>query len=91
MDAATIIDTLKTLVPGGQYEAGASIDFPTIYVLPEHLVATCRALRDEPSLRFEAFIEATAVDYLPRVPRPIRAFHCRHESHNFLARSTAHA
>jgi NADH-quinone oxidoreductase subunit C len=69
MDAATIIDTLKTLVPGGQYEAGASIDFPTIYVLPEHLVGTCLALRDEPSLRYEAFIEATAVDYLPRVPR----------------------
>ena len=69
MDAAQIIDTLQTAVPGGQYEAAASVDFPTIYVLPEHLVGTCLVLRDHPSLRFEAFIEGTAVDYLPRVPR----------------------
>jgi NADH-quinone oxidoreductase subunit C len=69
MDTAAIIETLQAAVPGGQYEAVPSVDFPTIAVLPEHLVGTCRALRDEPSLKFEAFIEGTAVDYLPRVPR----------------------
>jgi len=69
MDAAQIIETLQTAVPGGQYEAAASVDFPTIYVLPEHLVGTCLALRDQPDLRFEAFIEGTAVDYWPKVPR----------------------
>jgi NADH/F420H2 dehydrogenase subunit C len=69
MDAAHIIEILQTAVPGGQYEAAASVDLPTIYVLPEHLVATALALRDHPNLRFEAIIEVTAVDYLPRVPR----------------------
>ena len=69
MDAAHIIEILQSAMPGGQYEAAVSVDVPTIYVLPEHLVGTCLVLRDHPSLRFEAFIEATAVDYLPRVPR----------------------
>jgi NADH-quinone oxidoreductase subunit C len=69
MDATAIIDTLTPLVPGVAYEAGASIDFATIYVPAEHLVATCQALRDTPSLRFNAIIEITAADYLPRAPR----------------------
>jgi NADH-quinone oxidoreductase subunit C len=69
MDATAIIDTLTPLVPGAALEAGASIDFPTIYVPDEHLVATCRALRDTPSLRFNTIIEITAADYLPRAPR----------------------
>jgi NADH-quinone oxidoreductase subunit C len=81
MDAAAIIDVLRTAVPGASYEAGTSVDFPTIYVLPEHLVGTCFALRDEPSLRFEAFIEGTAVDYLPRVPRFEVVYHLLSVTH----------
>jgi NADH-quinone oxidoreductase subunit B len=69
MDAAGIIDTLTPLVPGAAFEAAASVDFPTIYVPPDRLVDTCRALRDTPSLRFEVIIEITAADYLPRHPR----------------------
>jgi NADH-quinone oxidoreductase subunit C len=69
MDAATIIDTLTPLVPGASYEAGASVDFATIYVPADRLVATCTALRDTPSLQFNVLIEITAADYLPREPR----------------------
>jgi NADH-quinone oxidoreductase subunit C len=69
MDVQTILDTLTPLVPGASYEAGRSVDFATIYVPAEHLVATCAVLRDAPSLRFTALVEITAADYLPRVPR----------------------
>jgi NADH-quinone oxidoreductase subunit C len=69
MDAAGIISALTPLVPGATYEAVASVDFPTIYVPADRLVETCRALRDTPALRFEAIIEITAADYLPRHPR----------------------
>ena len=81
MTAADLIEILNPLVPGAAYETGASVDVPTIYVLPEHLVDTCRALRDEPTLRFEAFIEATAVDYLPRVPRFEVVYHLLSVAH----------
>ena len=69
MDVSAIIDTLTTQVPGAGYEAGVSVDFPTIYVPPDRLVDTCRALRDVPSLGFNVLIEVTAADYLPREPR----------------------
>jgi len=69
MDAASIIDTLAPLVPGAAYEAGASVDMPTIYVPADRLVDTCLALRDTPSLGFNVLVEVTAVDYLPRDPR----------------------
>ena len=63
MDAQTIIETLTPLVPGAAYEVGRSIDFATIYVPADTLVETCRALRDTPSLAFNAIIEITAADY----------------------------
>src|SRR4026208_1046814 len=69
MDATSIIDTLTPLVPGASYEAGQSVDFATMYVPAASLVATCRALRDTPSLRFNVLLEVTAADYLPREPR----------------------
>jgi NADH-quinone oxidoreductase subunit C len=69
VDASSIIDTLTPLVPGASYEAAASVDFATLYVPAGHLVATCRALADAPSLRFNVLIELTAADYLPREPR----------------------
>jgi len=67
MDAAAIIESLAPLVPGASYEAGASIDFATIYVPADRLTATCRALLD--TLRYNVLTEVTAVDYLPRQPR----------------------
>ena len=69
MDSSAIIDTLTPLVGGANYEVGASIDFPTIYVPAERLVETCRALRDTAGLGFNVLLEVTAADYLPRVPR----------------------
>jgi len=69
MDAAAIIESLTPLVPGASYEAGASIDFATIYVPADRLAATCLALLETPSLRFNVLTEITAVDYLPREPR----------------------
>ncbi len=36
----------------------------TFEVLSDQLVATCRALRDDPGLRFEQLIDLTGVDYL---------------------------
>lgn len=68
MDAAAIIVRLSRSVPGA--EAAASLDgMPTIYVARERLVDTCRALRDEPELRFSVLIDMVPVDYLPREPR----------------------
>src|SRR5918912_4170541 len=69
MDAASIIETLKTAVAGASYEEGKSVDFPTVYVPAAALVESCRALRDTPSLRFNVLVEVTAADYLPREPR----------------------
>jgi NADH-quinone oxidoreductase subunit C len=69
MDAAVAIEALTTLVPGASYEAGASVDFATLYVPIDRLIETSRALRDEPMFRFNVLVEVTAADYLPREPR----------------------
>ena len=69
MDASAIISTLSPLVPGASFEAGASVDMPTIYVPGDRLVDTCRALRDTASLKFSVLVEITAADYFPRAPR----------------------
>src|SRR5215204_4893216 len=69
MDAPAIIDVLTPLVPGAAFEQGRSIDFATVYVPADHLVETCRALRDTEALRFTTIIEVTAADYFPREPR----------------------
>jgi len=75
VDAAAIIDTLTPLVPGATYEVGRSVDFATIYVPADRLVATCKALVETPSLRFNAIIEITAADYFPREPRYEVVYH----------------
>ena len=75
MDASAIIDTLTPLVPGASYDVGTSVDFATIYVPADRLVATCTALRDAPSLQFTTLIEITAADYLPREPRYEVVYH----------------
>ena len=73
MDAQAIIDSLSPLVPGAVFEAAPSVDFTTVYVSGEQLVATCQALRD--SLNFETLVEVTAADYLPREPRYEVVYH----------------
>jgi NADH-quinone oxidoreductase subunit C len=72
MDTTAIIDALSKALPGdpSRFEAVATGDgMPTIYVDLEHLVDTCRVLRDDPSLRFVLLLDIIAVDYLPREPR----------------------
>jgi NADH-quinone oxidoreductase subunit C len=69
MDAPAVIDALSPLVSGAAYEAAPSVDFATIYVPADRLVATCVALRDTPSLGFNVLAEVTAADYFPRDPR----------------------
>jgi NADH-quinone oxidoreductase subunit C len=69
MDAPAIIDALGPLVSGAGYEAGPGVDFATIYVPADRLVATCTALRETPSLHFNVLVEVTAADYFPRDPR----------------------
>ena len=73
MDAQAIIDNLTPLVPGASFEAAPSVDFATVYVPAEHIVATCRALRD--GLNFETLTEITCADYLPRSPRYEVVYH----------------
>ena len=73
MDAQATIDSLSPLVPGASFEAVPSVDFATVYVPVEHIVATCQALRD--SLNFEVLTEVTAADYLPRAPRYEVVYH----------------
>ena len=69
MDAPAIMNALGPLVSGAGYEAGPSVDFATIYVPADRLVATCVALRETPSLNFNVLVEVTAADYFPRDPR----------------------
>jgi len=73
MDAQAIIDSLTPLVPGAAFEAAPSVDFATVYVSGEQLVATCQALRD--ALNFEVLAEVTCADYLPRAPRYEVVYH----------------
>ncbi len=70
MDGGAIIEVLSRTVPAAGLEPVQSADgMPTIYVAREQLVDTCRALRDEPQLRFAFLADLLPVDYLPREPR----------------------
>src|SRR5687768_5252637 len=69
MDAHAIIEALTPIMPGLPLEAGASVDFATVYVPADRLIETSRALRDAPALRFNVLAEVTAADYFPRDPR----------------------
>ena len=69
MNATELIAALEPLVPGATFEATSPADDslnPTISVPVEHLLATCRALRDTPGLEFVAFSDVTAADFHPR-------------------------
>jgi NADH-quinone oxidoreductase subunit C len=65
----SILEVLREAVPAAAIESAASIDMPSIVVDRAHLVETCRALRDLPSLQFAFLAEVTAADYLPAQPR----------------------
>jgi NADH-quinone oxidoreductase subunit C len=69
LDAATIISVLTAAVPGGEIEAAAAVDQPTIIVPRERFPEVCRVLRDTPALRFDALVDVTAVDFWPAEPR----------------------
>jgi len=70
MDAAAIIDSLQTAVPGATIDTAPSIDLQTtIYVSRDHIEAITRVLRDSPALKFSLLAELTAADYWPREPR----------------------
>jgi NADH-quinone oxidoreductase subunit C len=86
MTAPEIIDILTPLLPGASFEVGRSIDFATIYVRGEHLVETCRTLRDNPALRFTTIIEVTAADYFPRQPRFEVVYHLLSIEHRMRLR-----
>jgi NADH-quinone oxidoreductase subunit C len=69
MNASAIIAALEPLVPGASFQALSPLDEsinPTILVPVEHLLSTCRALRDAPGLEFVAFSDVTAADFHPR-------------------------
>ena len=73
MNAPEIIAALEPHVPGAAYQVLSASDDalnPTIGLSVEHLVDTCRALREAPGLEFVAFSDVTAADFHPRrVPR----------------------
>jgi NADH-quinone oxidoreductase subunit C len=69
MTAVDLIAMLEPLVPGAGFQALSPLDEalnPTILVPVEHLVATCKALRETPGLEFVAFSDVTAADFYPR-------------------------
>jgi NADH-quinone oxidoreductase subunit C len=66
----SVLDILNSRVPQGAVEPVESADgMPTVYVAREHLVETCRVLRDAAELRFAVLIDLLPVDLLPREPR----------------------
>jgi NADH-quinone oxidoreductase subunit C len=69
MNATELIAVLEPLVPGATYQVLSPSDEalnPTLGLSVEHLVATCRALRETPGLEFVAFSDVTAADFHPR-------------------------
>ncbi|HXH16317.1 MAG TPA: NADH-quinone oxidoreductase subunit C [Sphingomonas sp.] len=65
-----MFELLDTHLPAGSFEPVQAADgMPTIYVAPERLVETLRALRDTPALRYAFLADIIAVDYIPREPR----------------------
>jgi len=69
MDATTLLTTLQPLLPGAPLEALPAADQPTLLVPREHLVDTCRVLRDTPGLCYALLADLTACDYHPQDDR----------------------
>jgi len=69
-DAAALVATLQSAVPGASIDPVESVDLQTtIYVSGEHVPAVARVLRDSADLKFSFLAELTAADYWPREPR----------------------
>jgi NADH-quinone oxidoreductase subunit C len=75
MDAASLLDALQTRVSGATITSVPALDDATFYVSREHVVETLRVLREDPALAFDALVELTAADYLPREPRYEVVYH----------------
>jgi NADH-quinone oxidoreductase subunit C len=69
MDAASILASVKTAVPGAAISAAQAADRATLVTAREHLLEVCRALRDRDDLRFTVLTDMTAVDRWPAEPR----------------------
>ncbi len=70
MDAAALVASLQSAVPGAVVEPASSIDLQTtVYVSRDHVEPVARALRDGAGLKFSFLAELTAADYWPREPR----------------------
>src|SRR5262245_19138451 len=75
MDASAIVAVLREAVPDASIDAIDGTDMPSIAVDREHLIETCGALRDHPSLQFALLADVTAVDKLPESPRYEVVYH----------------
>ncbi len=64
-----IVQALKAAIPELPVEVVPAIDQPTLMVPREQIVAVCRTLRDQPTLRFAFLADLTAVDWWPGEPR----------------------
>ena len=64
-----LIARLLQGVAGAVLTSHAFRDDATAIVPREKLLAVCRFLRDDATLRFDMLVDVTAVDYLGRVPR----------------------
>jgi len=69
MDTSSLIDVLRSAVPGVSVDAAPSTDMPAIVVDRTRVRETLRVLRDDPALQFALLVDVTAVDYLPAAPR----------------------
>jgi NADH/F420H2 dehydrogenase subunit C len=73
MDAPSLIDQLKTLVPGAEITPASGVDTditPALWVPAAHILPVCRALREAPGLDYHAFSDITVADHHPkRTPR----------------------
>ncbi len=66
---AAFLDIVRAAVPAAAIDVAPSIDMPSAYVDRDHLVEVCETLRTHPDLQFSVFLDVTAVDRLPAVPR----------------------
>ncbi len=69
MNAAALVEVLRTRVDGVDVEVLPAVDCATLVVPSSRIVEICTALRDDASLRFVLLADLTAVDWWPGEPR----------------------
>ncbi len=78
-----VADRMDVLVPGFGTRVLVDRGEITFYVLPEHLVALCQALRDDAHLRFEVCLSVSGVHYPEQVGEELHAvYHLLSMTHN---------